>query len=127
MLDDCLIEMNSSDAAEPVLFLAMFIQPMSISTGLIGLVGTFRPRELGFSLHPASWGHGFAQEAVIAFCQWFRAHFPHQQLFAKIDIENSASRKVCQRCGFILATDEEIALDSRLQLDHTRQTWLYRP
>ncbi|KAF2722490.1 acyl-CoA N-acyltransferase [Polychaeton citri CBS 116435] len=126
ILDDCLVEMNASDSAELVLILAIIVKPVVASSGLVGLVGTFRPREIGFSLHPTSWGRGLAREAVDAFARWFKSSFPDEQLFAKVSAENRASVKVCQGCGFTKATDQEVRSDLRLQVDSIRETWLCR-
>ncbi|CAK1366521.1 uncharacterized protein RHO25_011265 [Cercospora beticola] len=123
MLDDLLVLVNASDPQQPTLIHAITAQP---SSELVGLIGTFRPREIGFSLRPEYWGKGFAQEATKAFCTWYLERFPNHSLFAKVNTGNEASVKCLRRCGFSPATDWKLAHDEELSKDKERETWLLR-
>lgn len=123
MLDDLLVLVNTSSPEQPTLIHAITIRP---SSELVGLIGTFRPREIGFSLHPDYWGKGYAQEATKGFCSWYLKRFPGQILFAKVNLENVASIKCLRRCGFSPATETEKSSDEAFGKDKERETWLPR-
>ncbi|KAI5365249.1 Putative GNAT domain, acyl-CoA N-acyltransferase [Septoria linicola] len=123
MLDDLLVLVNTSNFTEPTMIHAITVLP---SSDLIGLVGTFRPREIGFSLHPDYWGKGYAQEATRAFCIWYQEQHPGQALFAKVNTKNDASVTCLTRCGFSPATQQEDTADEAYSNDQERQTWLLR-
>lgn len=126
MLDDLLLLVNmmrSYDTREsPIIILAITIPP---STELIGTIGTFRPREVGFALHPDYWGNGYATESVRVFCQRYLRLYPRQQLSGKVYPENEAGIKCLRRCGFTKANAEE-ANDQAYDRDEERETWLLR-
>lgn len=123
MLDDLLVKLNISTTSEPTVILAITIVP---STELVGLIGTFRPREVGFSLLPKFWGKGYAREACKAFCKRYLEVYPGQHLFAKVNAGNDASKKCLRSCGFTPASEEEINADELLGTDQRRETWLLR-
>lgn len=110
-------------SGQPVLVHAITSPP---SNELIGLIGTFRPREIGFSLHPDYWGKGIATEAAKVFCQWYLSTYRGQVLFAKVDRENGASLRCLSRCGFSPATEVELSADEMYRKDRERDTWLLR-
>lgn len=126
MLDDLMVLVNMMHSYDtrntPVLILAITVPP---STELIGLIGTFRPREVGFSLHPDCWGRGYATEAVRAFCHWYLQSHPGQQLFAKVNAENEASVRCLGRCGFARASEPE-RQQAEWGKEDERETWLLR-
>ncbi|MHB1303835.1 MAG: GNAT family N-acetyltransferase [Acidiphilium sp.] len=67
---------------------------------LIGKVGVWQARELGFILGRAHWGKGLAHEAARAFIDYrFAAGTDH--LTAEADPENLASLALLGRLGFI--------------------------
>lgn len=127
MLDDLLVLVNMMRSYEcrgqPVLIHAITIPP---SNELVGLIGTFRPREIGFSLHPSFWRQGYAQEATRAFCAWYFREHPGQPLFAKVNAQNDASMRCLMRCGFTPATEKELKADGAYGKDRERETWLLR-
>jgi RimJ/RimL family protein N-acetyltransferase len=54
--------------------------------------------EVGWHLHPDSWGHGYATEAARACIErGFAAGVP--EVFAVVYPENTASQAVCRRLG----------------------------
>lgn len=123
MLDDLLVLLNTSSSSQPTIILAITILP---SPELVGLMGTFRPREIGFSLLPKFWGKGYAQEACREFCRRYLEVYPSQRMFAKVDTRNGASMSCLRRCDFIPASAEEEAKDELLGVDGERETWLLR-
>ena len=76
---------------------------------LIGRAGTHRPvrrgwpgLEIGWTFHPAHWGHGFATEAGRASVEWAFTNHPVDELVSCILPENAASQAVARRLGFRL-------------------------
>ncbi|KAF2163453.1 hypothetical protein M409DRAFT_57359 [Zasmidium cellare ATCC 36951] len=127
MLDDLLVLVNMmaewSHSSQPVIIHAITLSPHKT---LIGLIGTFRPREIGFSLHPDYWGKGCATEAVKAFCRWYLGTYRGQVLFAKVDRGNERSVRCLTRSGFSPAKEVELAGDEAYAKDRERETWLLR-
>lgn len=84
---------NSNDPAE--------VNEMMI----IGVVGVHRVDpvpELGYILHPATWGRGYATEAVTAFVRHFWQAWPGLDVIeAKVDEKNPESIRVLRKCGFV--------------------------
>lgn len=58
--------------------------------------------ELGFALAPASHGKGYATEAVGAVVAWGDVHVPSARTVCLINPQNSASRRVVEKCGYTL-------------------------
>jgi RimJ/RimL family protein N-acetyltransferase len=57
-----------------------------------------RDIEVGWHLHPDSWGHGYATEAARAVIdRGFAAGLP--EVFAVTHLDNTASQAVCRRLG----------------------------
>lgn len=56
--------------------------------------------EMGWVLHPASHGQGFATEAVTAALAWADAALPHPRTVCMIDPANAASIAVARKTGF---------------------------
>lgn len=86
-------------------------QPWTNSAGkpkMMGFVGTnrFSPSglEVGYCMNIAYWGRGYAGEAFAAFLELYwklgdRKEMGINELVAKIDPDNVASRKIVQRVG----------------------------
>ena len=67
---------------------------------LIGKLGAWRLPEVGYLLDPASWGRGYAYEALNAFIE-HRRRCGSTELTADTDPRNLASRRLLERCGFV--------------------------
>jgi len=74
---------------------------------LIGRAGTHRPErsgwpglEVGWTLHPAHWGRGYATEAGAAAVAWAFEHHDVDELVSVILPDNTASQAVATRLGF---------------------------
>lgn len=61
---------------------------------------TNRHAEIGFVLHPAQWGKGFAFEAVRAVLRFGFEQMDLHRVEAEIDPRNAASARLLERLGF---------------------------
>ena len=66
---------------------------------LIGKLGSWRLPEMGFLFDPASWGNGYANEAMTAFVERRRA-LGSTELIADLDPRNVSSLRLLQKAGF---------------------------
>jgi RimJ/RimL family protein N-acetyltransferase len=57
---------------------------------------------LGFVLAPEAWGKGFATEAVLAMVEAGFGLTLAVEILADVRVENPASRRVLEKCGFTL-------------------------
>ena len=58
---------------------------------------------LGFALAPEAWGKGLATEAAEAMVDAGFALTRSIEILASVRVENAASRRVLEKCGFALA------------------------
>ncbi|GEP05661.1 GNAT family N-acetyltransferase [Methylobacterium oxalidis] len=85
--------------------IVMGIAPRSRPQSLIGIVaiepdpGAAGPH-LGYWLGAPHWGNGLVTEAVAAMVEAYFAYTPGQVLTSAARVENVASRRVLQKCGF---------------------------
>jgi RimJ/RimL family protein N-acetyltransferase len=68
--------------------------------GFVRLDRDGREGELGFVLDPAARGRGAASEAVRLLTAWGFAELGLERIELVIDVENTASEHVAQRCGY---------------------------
>ena len=66
----------------------------------IGKAGCYRLPEIGFILHPDSWGQGYAREAMEAVIAHIFATHDVARLIADVDPRNQASLGLLTRLGF---------------------------
>lgn len=71
--------------------------------------------EVGWHLHPDSWGHGFATEAGRAAIEWAFAR-DHSEVLAVVRPDNNASLAVCGRIGLEHRGRTSRYYDSELEL-----------
>jgi len=73
--------------------------------GVLGLIsasaGAPGEAELGYVLAPSTWGKGFASEAVAAMVGAVFALTATETIFANARVNNQASRRVLEKCGFV--------------------------
>lgn len=55
--------------------------------------------EIGYSLSPRFWGHGYATEAAVALLDYFASDTKVQTVFATCRPENTASIRVLEKLG----------------------------
>ena len=71
---------------------------------LIGAIG-FRPQgfhaAIGYNLAKSHWGCGYASEAVAALTDYLLGLEPIFRVWALHDVDNPASGRVLQKCGFL--------------------------
>jgi RimJ/RimL family protein N-acetyltransferase len=60
-------------------------------------------REVGYWLGKPFWGHGLATTALSMFLN----HVQERPLYAYVAKHNRASRRVLEKCGFVLRREEE--------------------
>jgi RimJ/RimL family protein N-acetyltransferase len=78
------------------------------SGSLLGSVGLHRtdwtlPKtEVGYWIRPSAGGQGFVSEGVQALVDWSVNQLHAQRVELVTDEINSASRRVAERCGFVL-------------------------
>ena len=81
----------------------------------IGRAGSHLPErvgwpglEIGWTLHPDHWGHGYATEAGRAAVDWCFANHDVDELVSVILPENTASQAVARRLGFVLSEERTL-------------------
>ena len=57
--------------------------------------------ELGYLTAPGARGRGFAQAMLAALTRWAFDEADAQRIFLIIDVENPASERVAERCGYV--------------------------
>jgi len=60
-----------------------------------------RESEVGYGLGPASWGKGYATEALKALVEFARAEGVIKELQAQTSAKNEGSRRVLEKAGFL--------------------------
>jgi [ribosomal protein S5]-alanine N-acetyltransferase len=61
----------------------------------------YRSASLGYCLHDAAWGHGYATEAVRALLEWAFDTLDLNRVQAETDTRNAASARVLEKLGFV--------------------------
>ncbi len=56
--------------------------------------------EIGYMFLPASWGNGYATEAVAAVLVWAETHLPSEPIVLCSQAANEASGRLAARLGF---------------------------
>ena len=59
-----------------------------------------RLAQIGYTLAPQYWSHGYAQEAVRALIDYAFSNFPIHRITASVDPRNVASVRVLEKSGF---------------------------
>lgn len=83
---------------------AMFSVLEKSSGQWLGRVGPWQPEgwpgtEVGWSLHRAAWGKGFAAEAAVAAIDWAFEHLGWDEVIHTIHPDNHASIRLAERLG----------------------------
>ena len=73
--------------------------------------------EIGWVLAPAAQGKGYATEAAQECLRWGRRHFGPIRIIAAVNVENLASIRVAEKCGFKECLREEFHGRSAVFLD----------
>lgn len=70
---------------------------------LIGGIGAINDQgkiQIGYSISPSKWGSGYATEACIALIKVLQNMKEVYRISTFVDVENSSSIRVLQKCGF---------------------------
>ncbi len=83
---------------------AMFSLVEKASGRWVGQAGPWQPvgwpgTEVGWALHPSSWGKGYAREAAVASIDWVFANLGWSEVIHSIAPENHASQALAARLG----------------------------
>jgi len=73
---------------------------IELDARLIGKAGCYKLPEIGYILHPDSWGKGYAREAVSAVIAHVFATCDVERLIADVDPRNTGSIALLERLGF---------------------------
>jgi len=94
------------------------IEPLGASTeSAIGVIGLNHYGNLGYQLDPSAWGNGFATEALRGYLPALFTNFPKLEEVKSLVIEgNSASRRVLEKCGFVV--DNQLPPVTRKNLEN---------
>jgi RimJ/RimL family protein N-acetyltransferase len=92
--------------------------------GFIDLKRDYDPRvngvpEIGWVLAPAAQGRGYATEAAQACLAWGTLHFGPIRVIAAVNVENRASIRVAEKCGFKECLRREFRGRSAVFLERT--------
>lgn len=64
-----------------------------------GVYGPDDTPEIGYSLYPEHWGHGYAYEAASALADWYWRETTRDHFIGLADVRNEMSLKVLRRLG----------------------------
>lgn len=64
------------------------------------LCGRGNARELGYNLHKAYWGKGYATETCLALIAYTAEKYDTQEFYVLHAVENARSQRVIEKCGF---------------------------
>lgn len=96
---------------------------------VIGLAGSFHPPEIGYMIHPSHAGQGYATEAITAIIEAMWTRFPSPSNLSEpreegetefdyvegcINVNNTASQRILEKCGFTYVGKEADAENPRL-------------
>lgn len=93
---------------------------------LLPLPGDGGEFEIGWHLHPDSWGQGLASEAALGLARWAFAQ-GLQEVFAVVRPDNEASLAVCRRIGLRPLGRTKRYYDTELELFRGRADELAGP
>ncbi len=93
--------------------LAMVLKDTDTPVGCIGLVPSGDEhtvplpgeREIGYWIGHPYWGRGLTSEALEAFVRFCKESLKLSSLLITVDARNRASRRVAEKCGFLLVGD----------------------
>lgn len=113
-VDAFLLQARAGNAAGTGLTLALARRSAPANLiGVVGLVGGEGAPELGYWLGRPSWGGRLMGEAVAAVLDAYFAYAGGAAVTASARIDNAASRRVLERCGFVRTGTETRAFPAR--------------
>lgn len=101
-VDGFLLQARAGNAAGTGLTLALARRSAPADlVGIVGLFGDPAEPEIGYWLGRPHWGAGLMGEAVAAVVDAYFAYAGGRTLRSSARIDNPASRRVLERCGFV--------------------------
>lgn len=77
------------------------IKESNMLIGSFGVINDHGKVSFGYILGPNHWSQGFTTEACQAIMKKLKAMPEVYRIWTLVDVENTASRKVLEKCGFI--------------------------
>ena len=121
----CVIERSTNEKLGTAILLPLPIEEDDTNWDLV--VGDDFPDceiEIGYMLKRSAWGKGYATEATKRLLKFAFEVTPLEQLVATIDPENTASRRVLEKCGLICEGIRRAYAVECPGFRITRQQWL---
>ena len=81
---------------------------------VVGKAGCWDGQELGFLLHRAYWGRGYASEAVSALLEHMWQSTEVRAVTADVDPRNAASLELLKRFGFEVTGEEKNSMETHI-------------
>jgi len=89
---------------------AVVLKSLGEPVGTVSMMRTANPFtfETGYCFGKNWWGQGIAAEALNAITEHMFLNTPCTKIFAKFAVENEASGRVLEKCGFTLARKDTV-------------------
>ncbi len=123
----CVIERSTEEKLGTAILLPLPIEEDDTNWDLV--VGDDYPDceiEIGFMLKRSVWGKGYATEATKRLLKFAFEETPLEELVATIDPQNTASRRVLEKCGLVHEGIRRAYAVECPGFRITRQQWLER-
>lgn len=75
----------------------------------------FSDDQVGYFIHPAHQGYGYAAEAMQALLQLYWAQYPDRPVYATVHPSNKASQKILEKLNFSKCGGKNIEIDGQTQ------------
>ena len=123
----CVIDRSTKEKFGTAILLPMPIEDDDTNWDLV--VGDDLPGceiEIGYMLKRSAWGRGYATEATKRLLKFAFEETPLEELVAVIDPENTASRRVLEKCGLVYEGNRRAYAVECPGFRITRRQWLER-
>ena len=121
----CVLERSTEEKLGTAILLPLPIEEDDTNWDLV--VGDELPDceiEIGYMLKRSAWGRGYATEATKRLLKFAFEETPLEELVATIDPENTASRRVLEKCGLVYEGIRQAYAVDCPGFRITRQQWL---
>lgn len=121
----CVLERSTEEKLGTAILLPLPIEEDDTNWDLV--VGDELPDceiEIGYMLKRSAWGRGYATEATKRLLKFAFEETPLEELVATIDPENTASRRVLEKCGLVYEGIRRAYAVDCPGFRITRQQWL---
>ena len=121
----CVLERSTEEKLGTAILLPLPIEEDDTNWDLV--VGDELPDceiEIGYMLKRSAWGRGYATEATKRLLKFAFEETPLEELVATTDPENTASRRVLEKCGLVYEGIRQAYAVDCPGFRITRQQWL---